>query len=153
MFRIRFFTPSVPDDRGWPHAGGELQLESHRLRFLVDLRFWSIAEYEAHWRAGIARLVQGRQPTALMTGYRGATQDAHVMWALWPEGDHVYVQELSVLPSELNAPFDPHHAYAHIGERIPASAQDLPIAEYRVDLLPLLAAHYLPSFPWRLLAG
>jgi hypothetical protein len=153
VFRIRFFTPSVPDDRGWPHAGGELQLGPHHLRFLVDLRHWSITEYEAQWRAGVARLVVERQPTALLTGYRGATQDPHVMWALWPEGDSVYVQELTVLPAEIDDTFDPRQAHRYVGERIPASEQGLPIPEYRLDLLPLLAAHYLPNFPWRWMAA
>jgi hypothetical protein len=149
LFRIRFFTPPVTDERGWPHAGGELQIDTQRLRFLADLRFWSPSEYEAQWRAGLARLASARQPTALMTAYRGRTAEPHVMWVLWPEGDDVYVQELSVLPCDLDAAFDPHLAHEHVGTRIPASEHDLPIAEYRVDLLPLLAAYFLPSFPWQ----
>jgi len=107
MFRIRFFTPSVVNDEGWQHAGGELVVGDARLCFLVDLTHWSIAEYQHQWRAAISRLVQGAPSTALMTAYRGRGDSAHTMWALWREE-------------------------ADVGERIRAAEHALPIPEWRV---------------------
>ena len=72
------------------------------------------------------------------------------MWAMWREEAHVYVQEHSVLPSDLDAPFDPNEPYAYVGERVPAAANALPIPEWRVDLVHLHAAMLgirLPRFP------
>jgi hypothetical protein len=149
VFRIRFFTPAVLDENGWPHAGGELQLGAARLRFRADLRYWPMAAYEAQWRAGIARLAHGAPSSALMIAYRGTGDEPHVMWALWREDPHVYVQQLTVLRAELPDSFDPAAPYPHVSERVPASEQALPIPEYRHDLMPLLAAYFLPSFPWR----
>lgn len=149
MFRIRFFTPAAVDEYGRSQAGGELALGREKVRFRVDLRYWPMAAYEAQWRAGIARLVQGARSTALVTAYRGPYEEPHLLWALWREDPYVYLQELSILASELDAPFDPMAPYAHIGARIPASEQGLPIAEYRIGLMPLLAAHFVPAFPWR----
>ncbi|HEU4647789.1 MAG TPA: hypothetical protein VFS33_01920 [Gemmatimonadales bacterium] len=149
MFRIRFFTPAVVDEHGQPQAGGELAIGRETLRFQVDLRYWSMAAYEAQWRAAIARLAHGARSTALVTAYRGPQDEPHLLWALWREDPYVYLQELSILASELDAPFDPMAPYAQVGTRIPASEQGLPIAEYRIELMPFLAAHFVPAFPWR----
>jgi len=140
MFRIRFFTPSVVNEEGWQHAGGELVVGDARLCFLVDLTHWGIAEYQHQWRAAISRLVQGAPSTALMTAYRGRGDWAHTMWALWREEGYVYVQEHSVLPADLDAPFDPNEPYAHVGERVPAAEHALPIPEWRMAVEHLHAA-------------
>ena len=141
MFRIRFFTPSVMNEDGWQHAGGELVAGDARLCFLVDLTYWRIGDYEGQWRRGIARLTQGAPSTALLTAYRGSRESAHTMWALWREEGYVYIQEHSVLPGDLDAPFDPNEPYAHVGERIPAAQNALPIPEWRVELVHLHAAN------------
>jgi hypothetical protein len=108
--------------------------------FLVDLTHWGISDYQRQWHAGISRLLQGAPSTALMTAYRGRGDSAHTMWALWREGGSVYVQEHSVLPADLDAPFDPNEPYGHVGERIPAAEYALPIPEWRVGLEHLHAA-------------
>jgi CdiI N-terminal domain len=148
VFRIRFFTPSVPSAGGHPQAGAELQLGNDRLRFVVELEHWPKGAYEAQWRAGIGRLAHGAPSTALVTAYRGPDAEMHLMWALWRDDDYVYAQEVSVLASELEAPFDPANPYEHVGERVPMADQGLPIAEYRCDLTQLLAAYFLPTFRW-----
>jgi hypothetical protein len=139
MFRLRVFTPAV-NDESRPHAGAELVLGSERSTFLIDLAHWPIASYQSQWRAGIARLVSGSPTSALMIAYRGTTGLPHVMWGLWRDYTYVYAQQLSLLPSELDSPFDPQHPYPHVGEHVPASEQRLPIPELRVEIKYLIAA-------------
>jgi len=134
MFRIRFFTPVAINEDGWQHAGGELVVGDARLCFLVDLTYWGIPDYQWQWRDGIARLVGGAPSTALVTAYRGTGESAHTMWALWREGGHVYVQEHSVLPADLDSAFNPNEPYPHVGERIPAAENALPIPEWHVPI-------------------
>lgn len=134
MFRPRVFTPPVIDGDGWPHAGAELLFGSNRLFFRIDLRYWSIADYQRQWRAGMDRLVRGAPSSALMAAYRGPRGASHAMWALWRDGAHVYVQEHSVVPAELDAPFDPRHPYAFVEERVPVAEHALPIPEWRCEL-------------------
>ncbi|MGH7585403.1 MAG: hypothetical protein ACREMH_04070 [Gemmatimonadales bacterium] len=149
MFRIRFLTPALLDGQGSPLAGAELLLGTDRVRFLADLRYWGIGEYERQWREGISRLVHGGVASALVTAYGGPDPDAsHRMWGLWRDADHVYAQELTVLASELDAPFDPSAPWPHVGEHVPAAEQGLSILELRCDLLPLLAAWFFPTLPW-----
>jgi hypothetical protein len=140
MFSIRFFTPAVVNENGWPHAGAELVVGDGRVCFLVDLTHWSIPAYQHQWRTGIARLLEGAASSALMTAYRGGGDSAHVMWALWRDNGHVYVQEQSVVSADLDAPFNPDDPYSHVGERIPASECALPIPEWRCDIEHVQAA-------------
>src|SRR6476659_7119791 len=102
MFRIRFFTPPVMNEDGWQHAGGELVVGDARMCFLVDLTHWGMSDYQAQWRDGVTRLLQGAQSTALMSAYRGPGESAHTMWALWRKEAYVFVQEHSVLRAELD---------------------------------------------------
>jgi hypothetical protein len=134
VFRIRLFTPPVFDSHGWQHAGGELVLAETRLCFLVDLDYWSPADYADQWRSGVARLAGGAESTALMTAYRGRDPRAHLMWALWRDDTHIYIQEHSVLDAELDAPFDPAMPYEHVGEHVPAAIHGLPIPEWHVPI-------------------
>ncbi|HEU5154008.1 MAG TPA: hypothetical protein VFU03_04725 [Gemmatimonadales bacterium] len=148
MFRIRVFTPAALDEKGWRHAGGELVLGGGRICFLVDLSAWDIREYEQQWREGVARLVQGAPSTALMSAYRGTPDRPHLMWALWRDASHVYVQEHPVLPAELDAPFDPANPYPHVGQRIPASEEGLAIPEWRLELTDVIAANLGIRWPF-----
>lgn len=140
MFRIRFLTPAVINDDGWNHAGAEFNLGDVRLCFLVDLSHWSMAAYQQQWRQAIRRLAEGAPSSALMTAYRGTGDTAHVMWAIWCTTEGVFVQNHSVLPADLEEPFDPDNPYVHVGFRIPATENALPIPEVRVGLEHLNAA-------------
>ena len=141
MFSIRFFTPAVVNEAGWPHAGAELVVGDGRVCFLVDLTHWNIAAYQHQWREGIERLVRGSGSSALMSAFRGRDESPHVMWALWRENGNVYVQEQSVVTADLDTPFNPDDPYMHVGERIPASENALPIPEWRCDVEHVLAAN------------
>jgi hypothetical protein len=140
MFQIRVLTPPIPNQDGCLHAGAELRLGGERFGFLVDLSHWQIANYERQWRDATKRLLHGAPSTGLMTAYRGPGEVAHLMWGFWRDADCVYVQQHSVLGGELDASFDPHAPYAHLGERIPTSSHRLPIPEWRVDLVAVYAA-------------
>jgi hypothetical protein len=113
------------NEEGWPHAGGELVVGNARMCFLVDFVILGrMADYHHQWRQGIATTVyKARRPPQSMTVYRGPGDSAHTMWALWREQGYVYVQEHSVLPADLDSPFDPNDPYPHVGERIPAPSR------------------------------
>jgi hypothetical protein len=148
MLRIRAFTPPAPTGEGLMRAGGELIIGDARLCFLLDLSCWTVADYERQWREGLTRLARGASSSALMTSYRGPHGGPHVMWALWRNGEHVYVQEHLVLAEELDTPFDPSAPYAHVGERLRAAEHRLPIGEWRDELVHLYAAAMRIRWPF-----
>ena len=139
MFRVRVCTPPVPNEDGLLQAGGELRLGSQRVGFVVDLRHWTVRDYERQWKQGTARLLHGAPKSALMTGYRGPGERTHLIWALWRDGGFVYAQEHPVVVTELDPPFEPMDPYSHVGERIATSEHDLPFPEWRVDLVEVYA--------------
>ena len=150
-FRIRVITPPVVDEDGWPHAGGEFTLGAQRLLFILDLRHWRVADYQRQWQTALERLARGAAATALLTGYRGPGDGAHLGWALWREDDWVYVQEQTFLASESGQPFDPWHPDPHVGSRLRATEHRLPSPEWRTELVHLLATALgirLPRFPF-----
>lgn len=140
MFRVRVFTPAVQNEDGWPQAGGELRLGSERFAFLIDLRYWVVAEYQRQWGEATKRLLHGAPSTALMTAYGGSGEAIHHMWGLWRDASHVYLQQHSVATRENDPPFDPASPYEYLGERIATSRHALPIPEWRADLVDIYAA-------------
>lgn len=131
MFGIRVFSPPT---LGVSRAVGELVVGDARQVFSLDLRVWRVADYQRQWKAGLQRLVHGAPSTALMTSFRGDDDAPHLMWAMWKESGFAFVQPHCVLAAELDRRFDPTSPYGHIGARVPATEQALPIAEWRVEL-------------------
>jgi CdiI N-terminal domain len=140
MFDIRFSTPAVTSEDGILQAGAQLRLGNDTFIFTIDLRHWSIADYEGQWREGIWRILEGAPTSALMTAYAGPDGHVHHMWALWREANRLYVQQHAVTISDLEHPFVPLNPYAYVGARIEASKYELPIPEWRVELSDILAA-------------
>jgi hypothetical protein len=140
MFDIRVSRPSVTIKDGVKQAEAELRLGNDRFVFAIDLRHWPISEYQRQWREGIWRILEGAQTSALMTAYAGPTGHMHHMWALWREGNGLYIQQHAVISRELDHPFVPHNPYAYIGTRIEASKHGLPIPEWRIALSDIFAA-------------
>ncbi len=146
VFEIRVVTPAVTSAQGWLHAGGMLRVGPASLPFIVDLTAWRVADYERQWRQAIDRAARGASTTALVTGYAGPGNQPHSMWALWRDGDFVYVQPHIVVPDDRDAPFDPATPEAHVGARL-GPEHGLPIAEWRVELVHLIAAAFCPRWP------
>jgi hypothetical protein len=146
VFEIRVVTPAVTSAHGWLHAGGVLRVAAASLPFIVDLSVWRISDYERQWRVAIDRMARGAPTTALVTGYAGRDTRPHSMWALWRDGDFVYVQPHIVVPRAQDDPFDPGTPEAHLGARV-GPEHGLPIAEWRVELVYLLAAAFGPRWP------
>lgn len=140
MFRIRVCTPSVTNKDGWPQAGCELRLGVERFLFAIDLRHWTIAEYERQWDHGTKRILYGSPTSALMTAYDGPEGHSHQMWGLWRDEGHMYVQQHSVINDEVDHPFHPDNPYDHLGSRIASSRYELPIPEWKVSLIEIYAA-------------
>ena len=140
MFRIRAVTPRLIDESGAPYALGELRVGNSSAHFLIDLSFYSIADYERQWHSALRHLMHGSRSTGLLTAYRGREGTSHKLWALWQDDEYVHVQEQSVVASELGAPFDPAETHLHVGDHIPATDNALPMREWRIESAAVFAA-------------
>jgi len=148
LFRIRAVTPRLIDESGAPYALGELRVGNSSAHFLIDLTLYSIADYERQWRCALRHLMHGGRSTGLLTAYRGREGTSHKLWALWRDDESVHVQEQSVVPSDLEAPFDPAVTHLHVGNRIPATENALPMREWRIESAAVYAAALGIRWPW-----
>ena len=142
VFYIGFKTGPRVDEEGWRHAVGGIELGSDSDSFYADLAAWTLADYEAQWREGIARLAAGATSSALITCYGGPHAPFHWMWPMWRvEGQVVFHEHL--VPGEVVAESDvASRFYAAVGERRTHTEDGQPVSEWAVpfaDVLTFLA--------------
>lgn len=138
MFFIGFTSAARVDDEGWRHAMGAIELGDESDAFAADLTFWSMAEYEAQWREGVARLAAGHASSALVTSYRGPRANLHSMWPMWRIGQTVFFQERLVLGDTMTEDGVAEQFYARVGDRHTES-EDGVISEWPVPFADVLA--------------
>jgi hypothetical protein len=138
MFFIGFTSATRIDEEGWHHAMGAIELGDESDTFAADLHYWSMVEYEAQWREGVARLAAGQASSALVTSYRGPRANLHSMWPMWRIGQTVYIQERLVLDDTITGDAVAEQFYARVGDRHTES-EDGVISEWPVPFADVLA--------------
>jgi len=142
VFYIGFKSGPRVDGEGWRHAVGGIELGPDSDSFYADLAAWTLADYEAQWREGIARLAAGERSSALVTSYGGPTAAFHWMWPMWRVDDKVVFHEHLVPGEAVTEPHVAAHFYAAVGERRTRSDDGEPVSEWAVpfsDVLTFLA--------------
>ena len=139
MFYIGFTTAARTDEEGWRHASGGLELGDESDGFTADLSVWTVGDYEAQWREGIARLAAGEASSALVTSYAGSGDVIHFIRPMWRVGQMVYFQERIVMDRDVAPPNVAGHFYEIAGERFTESDDGAPISEWAVPFAEVLA--------------
>jgi hypothetical protein len=142
MFYIGFKTGPRVDEAGWRHAVGGLELGVESDSFAADLSAWTVSDYEAQWREGIARLAAGTESSALVTSYAGPDAAFHFMWPMWRVRDRIAFQERLVPGDAITGPDVRTQFYRAVGERQSRSEDGEPVSEWIVpfgDVLAFLA--------------
>ncbi len=86
MFAIGFIDPSESSDLTLePHeALGRIHLDDYSSLFLSSLRYWSVRDYEHHWKAQAAELLAG-QSAAFVTTIDNPPEQSHIFrWLAYP---------------------------------------------------------------------
>jgi hypothetical protein len=140
MFYIGFKTGPRVDDKGWRHAIGGLELGSDSDTFTADLTLWTPADYEAQWRAGVARLAVGATTSsALITSYAGPEGAFHFMWPMWRVGDQIVFAERLVSGESISEADTIEDFYRAVGEHQSHSDDGEPISYWTVPFSDVLA--------------
>jgi len=127
------------DEEGWRHAFGGLELGSDSDGFTADLRVWTVRDYEAQWREGIARLAAGERSSALVTSYAGPGDVIHSMRPMWRVGNTVYLQDRVVTNRDIGPTNVAEQFYEIVGERSTHSDDGTPVSEWAVAFGEVLA--------------
>jgi hypothetical protein len=139
VFYIGFTTPVRTDEEGWRHAFGGLELGADSDAFAADLGVWTMSDYEAQWRAAIARLAAGKPSSALVTSYAGPGDVIHSMRPMWRVGNTVFFQERLVGDRNIAPPNVADQFYEIVGEHATRSDEGTPISEWAVRFPDVLA--------------
>ncbi len=143
MFYIGFTSAAQTDEEGWHHALGGLELGTESDGFSASLHVWTMSDYEAQWREGIARLAAGAVSSALVTSYAGPGDTIHSIRPMWRLGNVVYFQEHLVMDRDIGPPNVAGQFYAGVGERASHTDHGAPVSEWAVpfaEVLSFLAA-------------
>ena len=139
MFYIGFKSAPRTDDEGWRHALGGLELGPDSESFAADLSAWSLRDYEAQWREGIARLAVGADASALVTSFAGPDAPLHLMWPMWRDGKQVVFHEHLVPGDAITGLVVAEDFYAAVGKRHSRSDDGEPISEWILPFADVLA--------------
>lgn len=142
MVYIGFTSGPRVGGNGWRHAIGEITLGDASEPFTADLHAWSMADYEAQWREGIARLAAGQGSSAFVTSYGGPDAVSHIIWPIWRTGATVVIQEQLVVDETISNADVSEQFYSRTGERRTLTGDGTAVSEWMLpfgDLLAFLA--------------
>jgi hypothetical protein len=133
-FSIAFTGESASDDAAM--AVGEIRLGEHRESFHAEIGFWTVQDYQDHWRAALRRLLSGAAVSCLVT----SLSDPHratflTTWPLYRDHEEVHVQNRLVFLDELlPAPFAPAAPWESVDPRTTVDEKGRPVSEWHITL-------------------
>jgi hypothetical protein len=142
-FSIRFMDvpPEYPYDDGTTRAArGLIVLGDWREEFLASLGDWTEAEYRQQWARSIQTLLEGNSKAVLIATFSRPTIASHLeWWALYREGENIFVQNQLLFYDQVEGEFDPKHAVEFLRERRTSNEEGLAISEWAVSMNDLRA--------------
>jgi hypothetical protein len=86
--------------------------------FESPLSFWSIGDYQKHWKRALERTVNGAAKSCLFTSmYDPPTANFLFWWPLYREGQIVYIQNQMLFLNKIDGALDPVNPYVHVPDR------------------------------------
>jgi hypothetical protein len=136
-FSIRFLPESFQEIEHDPimEAIGEIVLGEFSELFLASLSFWTKAQYEAHWREALNRIVQNVSPSGLITTmYDPVVANFIFWWPMYRQGSDVIVHNQMLLLMEIEERLDPNNPYSLIPEYYRVSEDGEKVSEWRISI-------------------
>jgi hypothetical protein len=128
-----FYFRFIPDDEGNPPPGccfGEVCIGSFRERFLSDVTFWRRADYEKQWASAASSILSGDKTGLIVSLPDPSSANFVRWWAMYREGEVVFLQEQICFLDELSEKFDPDMVYKFVRSRETTSEDGQAISEW-----------------------
>ncbi|WP_333320708.1 hypothetical protein [Microcoleus sp. B4-C1] len=114
---------------------GSIQIGSFQENFLSSLSFWSMQDYEIHWKKALQRIVSGYKSSCLITSMYDPTRANFIEW--WPicrVENLLYFQDGILLLDSIKIPFDISDPFQYVPEREIYTEQGEKISEWIVTV-------------------
>jgi CdiI N-terminal domain len=131
LFDIAFTTdtPEQQDGAGWVGLRGRATLGAYTEEFLAPLGPWTRADYEKQWVEAASRVLG---PAARAAFFTAAFR---FWWAMWREGEVIFVHEEFLTPERLAGVTEYSAAPYHlIEDRRTHSEDGKPISEWQISV-------------------
>jgi hypothetical protein len=123
------------DDANTPGAPGLLVMGESKEGFCSTLYQWSKQQYESQWERAIDVLLNESLKAALIVEYIGPDAGSHLeWWAMYREGETVYLQDQLLFYSQLSEPFSLDAPFESLRDRETINAEGQKISEWSVSL-------------------
>ena len=121
------------------HARGFIRVGDFREQFVLTLNYWSIQDYQLHWRDALQRLVNGAPAMGLMTWMNAPDSPGHFRaWILYREGELAYVQDQLYPWPDIQPKFDDEQL-VEIGQRQTHTEEGERISEWSLPMTAVAA--------------
>jgi hypothetical protein len=138
-FSIKFLNEPLLypfDDVNTPAASGVLIIGDSKEGFVSSLYQWSKQQYETQWKQAVRILLEGNSKAALITEYLSPDAASHLQWwAMYREGETVYLQNHLLFYDQLEKPFSIENPYESLQDRETISQEGQQISEWSVSIL------------------
>lgn len=128
------FSTRLPD---WELGAylGRIEIGERVEEFVASATLWTADEYRGQWRTAVNRVVTQRAPSALITSVDDPLRSTMLFWwPLYPENDHVHVQNAILFFDQLDRPFNLDRADQFIPPRETHDEDGAPISEWTTSV-------------------
>ncbi|MDR3747961.1 MAG: hypothetical protein P4M04_07400 [Acidobacteriota bacterium] len=123
------------EDGSTEAARGLIVLGDSAEEFLANLGEWTQAKYREQWRGSIQSLLEGEGRAVLITTFSNPSTASHLeWWALYREGEDVFVQNQLLFFDDIEGEFDESRAVDFLRARETVTEEGRPISEWSVSM-------------------
>jgi CdiI N-terminal domain len=135
-FDIALFSDMVDgSELGNTGQHGHIVIGDETEDFVSLIGFWSPADYRAHWRQAIDRLVNQKSDSCLITSIHDPREVTVISWwLLYPVDGDVALQQALLLLAESKDPFSTADPFASIPRRRIINEDGKRISEWRLPM-------------------
>ncbi|XZN94686.1 MAG: hypothetical protein ACM65K_17590 [Microcoleus sp.] len=114
---------------------GSIQIGSFQEKFFSSLSFWSMQDYEFHWKKALQRIVSDYKSSCLITSmYDPARANYIEWWPIYRNQNLLYFQNGILLLDSIKDSFDISDPFQYVPEREINTEQGEKISEWIITV-------------------
>jgi CdiI N-terminal domain len=135
-FQINFLHSDIPATTPKEKAAyGLIKIGTFSEKFIASLDFWSVSDYENHWKKAILRILEGNNTSILITSLNNPTiSNFYTWWPMYRIQKTIYFQNQLFFLNQLRKPFDLKNPFKYVRARQTHNENAEKISEWVLDV-------------------